>query len=386
MRILIIGASTRAIAESAVKDGYPVVTLDYFGDRDQKALVENYSLLHEFDRSFSVESLLQASHHLDYDSVVYISNVENYPNVIEDLGRSHSLLGNTQDVVRRVRDWRTLRRFCKEEEIPCPETLLAGEESQADPGEHWLCKPVRSGGGHDVRRWTGEPLSDTQALQAYVDGWPASMAFVADGRESVVIGLTEQLIGKEELGAKGFTWCGNILPLSPVITKETAVYEAVEEMAARLTRRFGLRGVNGVDFVVAKLSDGSLCPHLVEVNPRYTASMELIERAYGLNIFSLHLAGVNGEIPEFSLLGRLRCPFLGKGIVYAKKNVTIPETEGWMAQGRRDVPHPGELIVAGHPICTVFAEGDDRAMCLSNLIASADGVRREIGDEDGGLT
>ena len=35
VRILILGLSTRAIAESAVRGGYNVITLDYFGDRDQ---------------------------------------------------------------------------------------------------------------------------------------------------------------------------------------------------------------------------------------------------------------------------------------------------------------------------------------------------------------
>ena len=38
MKILIVGLSTRAIAESAVRGDHRIVTLDYFGDRDQRAL------------------------------------------------------------------------------------------------------------------------------------------------------------------------------------------------------------------------------------------------------------------------------------------------------------------------------------------------------------
>jgi predicted ATP-grasp superfamily ATP-dependent carboligase len=48
VRILVVGLSTRAIAESAVRGGHRVVTLDYFGDRDQRALVENHALLRDF--------------------------------------------------------------------------------------------------------------------------------------------------------------------------------------------------------------------------------------------------------------------------------------------------------------------------------------------------
>ncbi|MBF0530394.1 MAG: carboxylate--amine ligase, partial [Deltaproteobacteria bacterium] len=40
MRILITGVSTRAMAESAVRGGIRVVTVDHFGDRDQKEMVE----------------------------------------------------------------------------------------------------------------------------------------------------------------------------------------------------------------------------------------------------------------------------------------------------------------------------------------------------------
>jgi len=58
LRILIVGFSTRAIAESAVRGGYDVVTIDYFGDRDQKELVENHSLMRDFQLNFSAKALL----------------------------------------------------------------------------------------------------------------------------------------------------------------------------------------------------------------------------------------------------------------------------------------------------------------------------------------
>lgn len=398
MNILVTGLSTRAIAESAVRGGHQVITLDYFGDRDQQALVENHALLRDFGLPFSAGALLQASRTLDFDcrpplrgrlaadcrpaGVVYISNLENHPDVVEELAQGRVLLGNAPAVLYRVRDWRTLRTFCLETEIRCPTTLLSGEESEADPAVRWLRKPVRSGGGHGVRRWAGEPLDENHVLQAHVEGRPASAAFVADGRRSVVVGLTEQLIGRKELGARGFAWCGNILPLPLQPGRRAAVLEEVERMAAQLTRRFGLRGVNGVDLVVADGPDGRPHPFLVEVNPRYTGSMELVERAYGLNVFSLHLEAMAGRLPGFCLADHLHLQdrYFGKGIVYARRTVTLPDTDGWTERGRRDVPFPGERIEAGHPVCTVLAEGEGREGCWSHLLASVEGVRREIGD------
>ncbi len=405
MRVLIIGLSTRAIAESAVQSEHQIITLDYFGDRDQRVLVENLALSRDFDLPFSAQALRDASQHLDFEALVYVSNLENHPQIIEELARDHILLGNTPESLRRVRDWHQMRSFCRETGIHFPTTLLPGEESQADPQGRWLRKPIRSGGGHAIRLWKGEALDGDHFLQAYVAGQAASAAFVADGEQSVLLGLTEQLIGQEELGAGGFGWCGNILPLADPPAETLALLEEVEAMIASLTRRFGLRGVNGIDLIVTRdeqnargrarspaptkqatrntKEPGTLRPYLVEVNPRYTASMELLERAYGLNIFSLHLKALAGKLLDFSLREHIKSQkrYFGKGIVYARRDVTAPETANWMERGRRDVPFPGERIKARNPVCTVLAEGESRAACWQNLITKAEGVRQEVGDK-----
>jgi hypothetical protein len=377
--------STREIAESAVRGGHRIVTLDYFGDRDQRALVENYSLLRDFDLPFSAKNLAEASRGLSADALVYTSNLENHPDVVEDLAQGRRLLGNSPRILRRIRDCRTLRGFCLEAGLPFPATRLPGED--ADLSLRWLRKPVRGGGGHGIRFWDGVTLDHGHFLQAYIDGWPASAAFVADGRRSVVIGVTEQLIGRKELGAPGFVWCGNILPLGVSASERVRLLSEVEAMVSGLTRRFALQGLNGVDFVVGRGSEGALDPILVEVNPRYTASMELVERAYGLNVFSLHVAAMAGQLPDFSLAGCLEShlPSFGKAIVYARRAVTMPETERWSGLGRRDIPHSGERIEAGHPICTVLGGGSSRGDCWKDLLSGAGAVRREIGDETGGI-
>jgi predicted ATP-grasp superfamily ATP-dependent carboligase len=383
VRILIVGLSTRAIAESAVKAGYNVVTLDYFGDRDQRALVRNYALQRDFDLPYSAEALLEASRRLEFDAVVYASSLENHPEVVEQFAQGPELLGNFPGVLKEVRDWARLRAVCDEEGILHPTTLLPGEEGEADPRARWLRKPARSGGGHGIEPWNGGALDGKHVLQEHVEGQPASAAFVADGKRSVVLGVTEQLIGREEFGARGYTWCGNILPLALRSSEGVqAVVESMERTAARLTQRFGLRGVNGVDFVVADGPDSRPHPSLVEINPRYTASMELVERAYGLNVFDLHVRSFDGELPAFSLEKRLDHPrFHGKGIVYADEDVVMPNTAEWGREGRRDIPLSGEKIKARHPICTVLAQGESRDLCWNHLVAAADRVRQELSDD-----
>jgi predicted ATP-grasp superfamily ATP-dependent carboligase len=379
LRILIVGVSTRAIAESATQNGGEIITLDYFGDSDQREQVTNYSLKRDFRQPFSVSGLGRAACRLEAGAVVYLSNLENYPNLVKKIAWGRVLLGNSPRVLRQARSWQILQTICREAGLACPRTLLPGQEHQATTlAGRWLQKPVRSGCGHGVRFWNGQPLARSHLLQAFVAGQPASAVFVANGRQSVLLGMSEQLIGQAALGAPGFTWCGNILPL----VGSAALLPAVAHMAAQLTRRLDLRGVNGLDFIVAPGPNGRPQPWLVEINPRYTASMELVERAYGINIFALHLAAMAGHLPDFDLAARLnQLPEVwGKGIVYARQPVTVPDTAGWAAQNRRDIPFPGERVEAGQPVCTVLALAASRAECWAGLLANAGRVRQEIGD------
>ncbi len=382
MRTLLFGLNTRALAESAVRHGKLVCTLDYFGDMDQKSLVENHSLLRDHGLPFSAENLLCASDELKFDNVVYTSNLENHPNVVAALAKRADVLGNSAEVLTKIRDWSFLRAFCRLQSIPHPATLLPGEERLASSQINWLSKPAYGGGGSGIRPWSGGPLKRSHFLQACVEGLPASAAFVADGKKAVVIGLTRQLIGNDELGGKGYGWCGNILPLPLDDDQHRSLLESVGKMVNPLTRHFGLKGVCGIDFVLSEGADERLHPYLVEVNPRYTASMELMEWAYGLNIYSLHVEAIHGNLPQFSLAEHLNGPCFGKGIVFAHQSVHIRQTDRSWNRGWKDIPFPGDTIKPGHPVCTVLAKGRTHDACLKNLHRSAATVRRDISDRE----
>lgn len=381
MRVLLLGASTRALAESASRSGHPVISVDYFGDSDQRRLVDSHALWEDFHLPANAQGLAKAARLLEAEAVVYVGNLENHPGIVEELAKDRVLLGNGPGVLREVRDWPTLRRYCQQAGIRCPTTLLTGEEEQADVEYHWLCKPTSSGGGHGIYSWDKRPLKDSQILQILMKGRPASVAFVADGRRSRILGVTEQLIGRPELGASGFVWSGNILPLDLALSDGGVLRHRIEEMVSRLTHRFGLRGVNGVDLMVSEAPDGFLQPFLLEVNPRYSASMELVERVHGVSVFTLHMEGLAGRLPDSSLSDCLQQGFVGKGVVYARRSVSITDTSGWIERGIRDIPFPGRRIEAGHPVCTVFAGGESRQACLDALSMRAAGVHWEIEEE-----
>ena len=377
MRILIIGVSTRGVAESAKAAGYDLVTIDYFGDYDQKSWCENLSLKRDLNLPCGSAQLYEASRNLKFDAVAYTSNLENHPEVVKKFedasGARHSrLLGNSADVLSRVRHWPTLFGFLQGQGVQVPETLYE-HQPPANDKRRWLRKPIHSGGGHDISFWEKDrPTGAMFILQEHISGISASAAFVSNGKECVVLGLTEQIIGRSEFGARGFRYCGNVLPLT---AGQNAALVQVQDITTRLTREFKLVGVNGLDFV---LKDGQVFP--IEVNPRYSASMELIERAYGLPIFDLHVQSIQqGALPDFDLAARLADDrFYGKAILYAEQDGVAPDTRGWPARDIRDVPFPGETWSPGDPVCTVLASGLTQAECFAGLVAQAEAIKGEI--------
>lgn len=376
MRILVLAVSARAMTASAVRGGHDVVAVDFFGDRDQALLAESYALGRDLGLPLTAEGLGEAARRVGAEAVVYGANLENHAAVVAQLAGEHEVLGNPPEVLREVRDWALLRRACEESGIAHPVTLLPGEEAGAVTGR-WLRKRVRSGGGHGVGHWDGRPLDEDHVLQSEVDGVPASVAFVADGRDCRILGLSEQLIGRAALGSSGFGWCGNILPLGLSPAESAAANAEVRRTASTLTRRFGLRGVNGMDVVIGRDRRGVVRPHVVEVNPRYSGSMELLEDAGGINVFSAHVDACAGRLPDAGAARSTAPGSVGKAIVYARRRVTTPDTGAWLARGVRDVPRSRETIAAGHPICTVVAEGRDRRECLAGLLARAAEVYAE---------
>ncbi len=355
MKTLVVGISVRAMVASAIRSGYPVLALDAFGDLDLKSLAEAYALHRDFNVRYSPHALCEASRQFSYDAVAYTSNLENYPKIIQRLAGSRQIMGNSPQAVAAVRHWPELFDRLKRAGFPVPETIFAADKRKADSHRRWLIKPVSGGGGHGVIFQRSSEFPGARfMLQEYISGKACSASFVANGQDCIVLGIAEQLIGMHPFGSQGFRYCGNILPL-PEITdpgRAEILVAKVRRLAVFLTRAYGLTGVNGIDFIL----NGDEV-YLTEVNPRYSASMELIEHAYELPIFHLHAqAALGGSLPEFQLEAVLKNrTFFGKAILFAERNAVAPDTKGWLDSGARDIPAPGEKLHKGNPICTVLA-------------------------------
>jgi predicted ATP-grasp superfamily ATP-dependent carboligase len=243
----------------------------------------------------------------------------------------------------------------------------------------WLVKPLASGGGHRVRFWRrGTRVPAGCYLQEFVAGTPGSVVFVAADGRAVPIGVSRQLVGEAAFGATGYRYCGNILASAgdAQFDRDDALLDAACALARALSEEFGLIGVNGIDFIAR----GGV-PWVIEVNPRWSASMELVERAYGFSVFGAHAAAcVSGALPDFDLHSARRAGRAhGKAVVFARRDVALGDTRPWLEDPTvRDVPRPGERVRAGRPVCTVLADGDDAAACHAALVRRADRIYAEL--------
>jgi predicted ATP-grasp superfamily ATP-dependent carboligase len=349
------------LADLAMRDGRRVAAFDLFGDLDLRR-----SASRVVTRS-GLTALVDAAVARRPGGVVYGASFENHPALVARLGDRHALLGNTPQTLRSVRDPQRLAAALRDDGLGYPRTLATAPADRSAP---WLSKPLHGGGGSHVRAWRGGALAAGSVVQERVDGVACSAAAVGDGVDAVVLGVTEQLVGQRAFGVRGYRWCGNVVPPRLPAGERDALLGQARAICSCLAAAFALRGLFGVDLIW-----DSERAWTIEVNPRPTASLEAIEAAHGIGAFAAHLQGCAGELPRGEAAHRGAA---GKAVLFATEDVVVGDSERWLARGVRDVPHPGERIAAGRPICTVVATASSPEAALARLEEQAARLRAEL--------
>jgi uncharacterized protein len=366
------------LAELGVRAGHEVVALDRFGDLDLQRLCPSVSVLRDLGGRGGMAALVDAAEEMPAPSVIYGAGLENQPWLVARLASGRRLLGCPPGVLERVRDPASLGASLRAAGLAYPATFGARDAPRLAGRSHrWLRKPVRGGGGRGIREWRGGALDGEVVVQEHIAGLACSAAAVADGRSAIVLGVSEQLIGHRALGARGYAWCGNLVPPRLGEAQRRALEAAARRICAHLALEFGLCGLFGVDLV---WDDERAW--VVEVNPRPTGSLECVETAHGVSVFAAHLEGCAGRLPSVTPPRAPRWA-AGKAILFATRDVGVEDTRGWPARGIRDVPHPRERIAAGHPICTLVSVQESPDAVLSDLEARAAALRAELGERAG---
>lgn len=370
--LIIVGASARAAAFSAHGAGYTPYWLDQFGDQDLRQRFRGHRISDYPEQA--IELIGQAPD----APFIFTGALENHPGVLEQLCRQRTLLGNPRQVYARVRDPYVLYEAFQRNGVPCPEIRMVGRERtgtdlnpspypgrggrDAGGGEDWLLKPLRSGGGLGIGHYKGQPVDERHYLQECLRGDSFSAVFVGSQGHCRLLGVTRQLVGRAEFHAGEFSYCGSIGPLQ----LNDADNEQWRHIGKVLTDEFKLKGLFGVDAIKCR---DSIYP--VEVNPRYPASVEVLELALGCQAIKLHhdacrnrLSGSEERQPDH---------LFGKAILFSPVDFTFT---GCVQDSftTADIPAPGTKIKQGQPILTVIVAGTSITCISQSLKKAADSI------------
>ena len=365
--LVIVGASCRAAAVSAAAAGWAVYAADMFDDADLAATAVATRRARHYPRG-----LVAAAATFPPAPWCYTGALENHLHILGSIAKTRPLAGNDAAAVGLVRDVGALAVVLRCAGLRAAETFTTPAGLPTDGS--FLRKPRASAGGRGIVAWTplAPPVREPCVWQRLTTGEPLSAVLALSADSGRILGVTRQRVGAALCRAPAFAFCGAIhVPRASV---PAAVRPQFDLLATTLAAPCGLRGVVGVDAILE--SDGRLT--VLEVNPRPTASAELVERAEGTSIMAAHLAAFGHASPNPSPAG---CPAVwSKAILFAARPTPIDASllerlaeraSPWAAADGHpalaDIPRPGQVLRAGGPVLTVFARGDTEAESVAEL-------------------
>jgi len=359
--LLILGASVRAAAFSALRAGLKPWCVDLFADLDLRAKCPAVAIA----ASRYPNGLAVLAREAPPGPWMYTGGLENRPRLVRRITRERPLWGNDDAALAKVRDPFALQRALSGAGVPCLEVSRPGERP---PAGVCLVKPIAGSGGASVRFANGRPAGRGEYLQRYCDGEPRSAVFVAADDGAHLIGVTRQIVGESWLHAPPFRYCGSIGPVE-IGQAEWTAWSLLGRTVATFA---GLRGLFGIDAIVV-----DCVPWPVEVNPRYTASVEVLEYAAQGSCATVRFWQPWLQPTAIPHLEQRRRSVVGKSVYYASGAVDVPDGP-WSDIVRSDlpvtelpsfadIPPVGQHIAAGAPVLTFFARAATAEECTARL-------------------
>ena len=229
--------------------GYTVYATSFYDVTDAYEFVDKLLVPSDIN-DFSLKSLEDIA--LDYvddvDYIIFTSDVDTtrFP--------KSKVIGNyNTDLVNNK--FKLYKFLYKNFLLPKTYKLNDMDEAQEivlnNPNKKYVIKPVYGTGGLNIHLFSRDVYVDDEfLLQEYVYGDSVSSSFLSyPNHEIEFITSSEQIIGSKMLGARDFTYCGNITPYINSSSK-------IKNISAKISRMCKLVGSNGIDFVVDARNNG----------------------------------------------------------------------------------------------------------------------------------
>lgn len=372
----------RAAAGDAHLAGFSIVAMDHFGDADLRAVCQHWIHLDRTDD--------WASKIMDRNATIVPTGGFDWPAIGQ---HSHQGLiafpGKPQ--FDAMRDPKVLAELAGNAGFDFPITLLHDDVSNRNLTSHhdWMIKPHAGTGGLRIRSIDGYKIGSAKLhlqpgdyLQQRIAGRPLGVNFISRRRDGTYQAkLLAAFAGLTHRKNPQHRWLygGSIGPLMLPDTISSDTHQKLKLLGDRIAKRFELVGLFNVDFIITP--DRSLV--MLETNPRYSASMELMPTAGKL--IDCHIAAyqeIAGHIDRqqtdhrFAAIDRQAdnksynpaC----KRIVYATRPTRFDVSIADLSEIARelsqspaiqvtyhDIPSTDDVIPSGYPILTIIARCQD---------------------------
>lgn len=348
-----IALSARPFVVAAAWAGYAVTAIDVFADKQTVEIAEKAMVVNCGEYGFEAESLLSAIATIDttqYLGFVYGSGFEAQPNLLEKIAVLIPLIGNSAQVVAKVKAHSSFFAALEKCNIAHPKVY---ENLPIDIGidtSIYLKKFAGGCGGTHISLVKDVVcgVSPNQNYQQYyyqqrIEGRSVSLLFASNAHAIEVIGFNEQWLKPTETLPFRYGGAVSNIELSHVIKQQLIT------AAENLSVEFGLIGLNSLDAIVS----GGLV-YVLEINPRLSATFDLYDDA---DLMDLHI-----QASTVARLQPYKCSQSAKAhaIMYASSAIVIASDFVW-PDWVVDIPQPTlqkktMIVLTGEPVCTVLAQ------------------------------
>ena len=331
--IIIFAQSGRFLAQSAASAGYTVWVADCFGDKDTLSIADRWQKIPDInhhDRCFNILSTLANN---EPCTLICGSGIEGCYQMLNKLPSHIKLIGNKAPVIKLFKRPRLFFKLLDKLNIAYPNTQFTHPNNT----QNWLAKKAAGWGGKHITHLTPNFKGSDYYFQSYIAGRGGACLFLANGNQANIMSINKQV----PLAKSDNPFCLSAIHAPWFLSKQHVCQ--LKQMISAITVNTHLVGLNSIDFIISE--DGQLL--ILEVNPRPSASAELIQSAAPL--LQHHINACQGSLPKHGF----RVPDKTSSLYYifAKTALIIPTNMVWPADCH-DLPKAGTIIKKNEPICT----------------------------------
>ena len=418
--LLLMGIDTRPMVNSALKLDYKTFSISYFKTLDfkmpfrEKHILDQESVIScgRFEENYSPDKLLELSKEFllqnddqnEIDIIVLTTgiNAKDFSGKFKKYEKIVRGNKNTECVENKFKFYNKLKnKFNVPLTFQPSDMYELNEILQQYTNNQFILKPLQGSGGLGIFLLNNESSDklkqlkeicqnislENYILQEYIEGINVSSSVLSSHNDRKSL-INTKLITEHDLGNNSFEYSGNVLPLDENSLKMfngsrtknlddedleknnfniDDLNDEMKNTSEDLIREFNLIGSNGVDYVLDK--NGEL--KVIEINPRFQGTYELVEKVMEINLLDAHIKACEGELIEIPPIEG----YAVKKIIYARKQVNIGNLN---IPNVYDIPYQGVKIEKDQPLVTLISQNNNLKTAIEDIKIAEEEVYRNI--------